>query len=259
MKLVTVSGGFMSCCGFCGTHHENGECRSIAAGQLTAERRGMSDVERLRELLYWLHRKPNNQYPYDECRYCGYTWWSGHDPETHMRDCIVPEARAAFFRLVGREQAGVNGVQDNDGPAERAQPPAVQPAPVSAPEPPEDALRWLAGQEQSPHYFGPDGSGAATGTKNLGREQAGGRPSEVTTSGEALHPEASPASCVPCPVRGSAQQFMDWAAEEIADGRLRTGFFLRFMDELVAVRFALAAPCLGPPAAPSEAGKVEPL
>jgi hypothetical protein len=74
----------------------------------------------------------------------------------------------------------------------------------------------LHAEGQSPHYFGPDGSGAATGTKNLGRGQAGGRSpgldtpvageSRATVRGEIVPASPAPVSCVPCPVREATQR-----------------------------------------------------
>src|SRR3990167_588516 len=76
----------------------------------------------------------------------------------------------------------------------------------------------------------------------VGREQAGGRSSEDTSSGAVAHPEAGPAlvSCVPtCPVREAAQQVLNWLHNPV-----------QYQQELER---ALAARCVGPPAAPSEA------
>src|SRR3990167_3466212 len=138
----------------------------------------------------------------------------------------------------------------------------------------------------------------------LGREQAGGRSSEDTSSGAVAHPEAGPApvscvcpiqggdpwrcaraahrtdriacecschhnrvgtpapvSCVPtCPVREGLERISDrrmWHrlnGELTWRGQTADGNEIEVEDPRDIARMALAAPCLGPPAAPSEAG-----
>jgi hypothetical protein len=123
------------------------------------------------------------------------------------------------------------------------------------------------GREQSPHYFGPDGSGAATGTTNLGVALPEQRPGPVVIGSNADGAPA-PVSCVPaCPVREALHEIKRRAIEADraalyadvtggADGdpTIANSEAAAWAEAAVIADAALAAPC-GPPAAPSEAGK----
>src|SRR3990167_8593776 len=118
----------------------------------------------------------------------------------------------------------------------------------------------------SAHYFGPDGSGAATGTKNLGvaipeqrpapasptdqNADVGGRSADQDQPRAAEHtgsPSVTKGSCVPtCLVRSLAEAAAEYL-EELHDGLPSFLGANRISKEL---RAALAAPCLGPHGAP---------
>src|SRR3989338_8753966 len=188
----------------------------------------------------------------------------------------VSRAWDAFRAFVGREQAGSgSAVEAGSSQSRGLTLGAVQPAPVSCACLVQGGDPWRCARaahrtdriacECSCHHNRVGSPAPVSGAEEIIEIDEQGRVVKSTVlrepepEGPCVTPSHSPVSCIAmCPVRKAAQYFMDWAAEEITDGRLRQAFFVRFVQELTVVHFALAGPCIGPPAAPSEAGMVEP-
>src|SRR3990167_3124228 len=101
------------------------------------------------------------------------------------------------------------------------------------------------------------------GVTLMGREQAGPEKADIqkSTVSEAVSNSPAPVSCVlTCPVREGLERISDrrmWHrlnGELTWRGQTADGNEIEVEDPRDIARMALAAPCLGPPAAPSEAG-----